>query len=147
MRYCECGCKAELTGKQKRWSPGCGNRFWSNARKLGAGKVRELLTRAVSPETTPVSILIKADRRKTFHFAPLENNPRLEKILARLKRGSATTVELTNDTGTTRASSDVSELRANGHVITCTYLKKAESGRKIFMYEWMGKESGAVYVP
>jgi hypothetical protein len=117
-----------LTGKQKRWAPGCGDLFWSNARKLGADKVRD-------------------NRRKTFHFAPVENNPRLEKILARLKRGSATTVELTNDTGTTRASSDVSELRANGHVITCTYLKKAESGRKIFMYEWMGKESGAVYVP
>lgn len=128
MRYCECGCEAKLTGKQKRWAPGCGDLFWSNARKLGADKVRD-------------------NRRKTFHFAPVENNPRLEKILARLKRGSATTVELTNDTGTTRASSDVSELRANGHVITCTYLKKAESGRKIFMYEWMGKESGAVYVP
>jgi len=73
---------------------------------------------------------------KTFHHSTLES-PRLSKLLSFLrqrgKRG-ATTFEITAELLTTRASSDVSELRANGIAVACVCEGKTETGRKINRY-------------
>ena len=73
---------------------------------------------------------------KTFHHSTLAS-PRLQKLLAFLtERGAAgaTTLEITQHCLTTRASSDVSELVANGLTVTTGYEGKTEDGRKIHRY-------------
>jgi hypothetical protein len=43
MPFCECNCKQELTGKQKRFATdACRARYWTNARKIGAGKMESI---------------------------------------------------------------------------------------------------------
>jgi hypothetical protein len=74
---------------------------------------------------------------KTFHHSTLES-PRLAKLLAFLRqRGQhgATTFEITAECLTTRASSDISELRANGIQVDCSCEGMTETGRKINRYK------------
>ncbi len=70
---------------------------------------------------------------KTFHHGTLES-PRLKKLLAFLiERGrwGATTFDITAECQTTRASSDISELRANGIDIFCLPEGMNETGRQV----------------
>jgi hypothetical protein len=73
---------------------------------------------------------------KTFHHSKL-TSARLQKLLAYLQecglRG-ATTLELCQRCITTRPSSDVSELRANGVQIETQFEGTNENGRRIYRY-------------
>ena len=59
MGMCECGCNRELTGniKKRFFSDECRNAYWSRARQVGAGKIREVLAQAVSSDVHPVPII------------------------------------------------------------------------------------------
>ena len=73
---------------------------------------------------------------KTFHHSSLDS-PRLAKLLAFLRAqgaSGATTIEITKACVTTRASSDVSELRACGVGVVDRFEGTNESGRKVFRY-------------
>ena len=72
----------------------------------------------------------------SFHKSPLHAE-RMQKLLTFLReRGQhgATTLEINEHCSSTRASSDVSELRANGVRVVMSYEGKTESGRKIHRY-------------
>lgn len=73
----------------------------------------------------------------TFHHSSLDS-ARIKKVHEFLKaRGDtgATTIELTDACGTTRASSDCSELRANGVNVVAEYVGKSDAGRKVWRYK------------
>ena len=73
---------------------------------------------------------------KTFHHSSL-SSPRLAKLLAFLrecKARGATTLQITQACTTTRASSDVSELRACGVKVVDKFEGTNENGRKVFRY-------------
>ena len=73
---------------------------------------------------------------KTFHHSTLDS-PRLAKLLAFLReRGAqgATTLEICQHCCSTRASSDVSEARANGVKFVEKYEGQNENGRRITRY-------------
>jgi hypothetical protein len=115
IKFCDCGCGIELKPDQVRWANGnaCKNKFNNMARHKG----QELLT-----------------RKTNFHFANAERSDVLQKTLAFLRQGPRTTIEITHHTGTTRASSDISELRANGYMIDCEYVGLSDNGKKIHRY-------------
>ncbi len=69
----------------------------------------------------------------TFHASPLSSQ-RMQKLLAALRSGPCTTMKLNELCQSTRASSDVSEARANGAIIACTYLGTNENGRRVHLY-------------
>ena len=74
--------------------------------------------------------------RSSFHAASLES-PRLKKLLAFLiERGTAgcTPMDIIANCGTTRPTSDISELRANGIAVDCEFERNTESQRKVFRY-------------
>lgn len=78
----------------------------------------------------------------TFHHGTLES-PRLAKLLAYLKqRGDdgATTLELAQGCYSTRPSSDVSELRANGVLIETLFEGVNENGRRVHRYRLIERE-------
>lgn len=106
--------------------------------KIGAGRISEVLAQAVSDKTIPVPILEK--RETDFHFSKIENSVMLQRTLERLRIGPATTLEIAQYTGSTRPSSDISELRANGFTIDCEYVGKSEAGRKIYRYTLREKQ-------
>lgn len=73
---------------------------------------------------------------KTFHHSTLES-PRLSKLMAFLRKcgaRGATTLEITQGCCTTRASSDVSELAANGVLILTRFDGTTDTGRRIYRY-------------
>ena len=77
--------------------------------------------------------------KSTFHHGSLKSN-RLKNILRCLKNAGmdgTTTFEILNHCypTTTRPSSDISELRANGIKIKTKYEGKSVNGRKIFSYK------------
>lgn len=111
-------CGIELSGKQSRYcSDSCRLQFWSKARKRGAEKVG------------------------TMHVGRLETCVTLQKILARLERGPATTLELHEVSGSMATSTDVSALNKNllgtGRQVLCQY-KGMFAGRKVFEYSLVG---------
>lgn len=74
--------------------------------------------------------------RPRFHHASLDSN-RLRKALVALQEAGPdglTTLSLNQRCCSTRASSDMSELRACGVPVKCEYLGKGDSGRKIYRY-------------
>jgi hypothetical protein len=73
---------------------------------------------------------------KSFHHGNLES-PRLKKLLDFLRqRGTigATPFDMIANCGTTRPTSDISELRANGVAIDCEFERHTETERKVFRY-------------
>ena len=69
----------------------------------------------------------------TMHAAKLENSPRLQKVLAFLRRnGPATTLEICQACTVCAVNSIVDELRANGFTILCQALK---GQRGVYQYE------------
>jgi hypothetical protein len=73
---------------------------------------------------------------KSFHHSSLDS-PRLAKLLAFLRAqgaSGATTLEITQACTTTRASSDVSELRACGVAVVDRFEGTNAQGRKVFRY-------------
>jgi hypothetical protein len=71
----------------------------------------------------------------SFHHAKLEKSTVLQKTLELLKRTEPTTIQIAEYTGSTRASSDVSELRHNGFNILATYVGLSDNGRKVHRYK------------
>jgi hypothetical protein len=73
---------------------------------------------------------------KSFHHGNLES-PRLKKLLDFLRqRGTAgcTPFDIIANCGTTRPTSDISELRANGIAIDCEFERNTDTARKVFRY-------------
>lgn len=77
----------------------------------------------------------------SFHAASL-SSPRLRKMLDALEANpvtGCTTMTLCQWCDSTRASSDISELRRNGVPIEVTYEGKNQNGRRVYRYklgEW-----------
>ena len=74
----------------------------------------------------------------SFHHATTDSD-RIRRIWAALrhsKEAGMTTAELNLACGSTRASSDVSEARANGIDIVCRYIGLTKSGRRLHKY-WL----------
>jgi hypothetical protein len=72
----------------------------------------------------------------SFHKSPLSAE-RMQKLLFFLRgRGAtgATTLDINEHCASTRASSDVSELRANGQRVVMAYEGKTANGRKLHRY-------------
>ncbi len=79
--------------------------------------------------------LLQLDK-KSFHHGTLES-PRIKKLLAFLReRGTtgATPFDMIANCGTTRPTSDISELRANGIAIDCEFERNTDTERKVFRY-------------
>jgi hypothetical protein len=75
--------------------------------------------------------------KNTFHAARLEKSIRLRRVLAVLRgsrRSGITTLALNELAHSTRGSSDVSELRANGFVIECRPGGTTPDGLRIHRY-------------
>lgn len=73
----------------------------------------------------------------SFHAASLDS-PRLKKLLALLQeRGEsgATTMEICDQCASTRASSDISELRKNGVQVAMEYRGLNGNNRKVYRYK------------
>lgn len=72
-------------------------------------------------------------RPGAMHAAKLENSPRLQRVLAYLRRhGAATTLEIAQACTVCAVNSIVDELRANGFTIVCQAVKGA---RGVYRYE------------
>ena len=74
--------------------------------------------------------------KPTFHAGKLGKSQRLDKLLTFLRKrgaGGATTMGITIHCGSTRPSSDVSELRHNGVAIRTDY-EGLDNGRRIYRY-------------
>lgn len=74
----------------------------------------------------------------SFHAATLESN-RVQKLLSLLRavrEKGATTLQINEACGSTRASSDVSELRANGVAVVCRHDHTTDSGRRVHRF-WL----------
>ena len=114
-----------------RMEAGQSARLWP-ARKSSrfyCGREPEKMMKTRPPEQSDAE-------RSTFHHSTLES-PRLAKLLAFLRArcaSGATTLEITQSCVTTRASSDVSELVANGVRILTRFDGTTESGRRVFRY-------------
>lgn len=73
---------------------------------------------------------------RSFHHAS-KDSPRIVKLVAFLRqRGTtgATSLEIADACTSTRPSSDVSEARACGIQVDCSYEGATETGRKIYRY-------------
>lgn len=147
MAICECGCGRELIGKQKRFrTDDCRTKWWSNVRRAGAGlaggPVREMMTQAVSGPAVPIPGIIQKEKKRSFHHAKLDRSDVLKKTLDILRRTNPTTKEIQDYTGSTRASSDISELRANGVQIDAVYIGTV-NGKRISRYVLTEKQDAA----
>jgi hypothetical protein len=78
-----------------------------------------------------------------MHAAKVEKSTRLRKCLMFLRaagRPGATTAELQGFTASMAPATDVSELRAQGYEIDCTYQGTSRRGRKVYRYTYKGKK-------
>ena len=80
--------------------------------------------------------------KSTFHHGDVKKSHRLRQVLFWLilcdcrGDGRTTTMEILNACpDTTRPSSDISELRANGVKILTTYVGKSANGSKVWSYK------------
>ena len=71
----------------------------------------------------------------SFHFSPISSD-RCQRLLAALRDAplGMTTMQINNATQSTRASSDVSELRANGYGVEAEYVGTNTNGRRVYRY-------------
>lgn len=63
-----------------------------------------------------------------------------DRILERLKRSPATTLELILDCGTVSPTKRISELRRDGHIIVST--ERKEQKKRVVTYFLLDKENG-----
>lgn len=78
-----------------------------------------------------------------MHAANAEKSQRLRKCLNFLRSWGSkgvTTAELQGFTASMAPATDVSELRAQGYEIDCTYQGKSERGRRVYRYTYRGKK-------
>lgn len=71
-----------------------------------------------------------------MHAARFDNSERLQRLAACLRRrggSGATTDEIRRDTGSVCVHSDVSELRANGFTVDCSF-EGLHQGRRVYRY-------------
>jgi hypothetical protein len=74
---------------------------------------------------------------KSFHHGKIVPGNRLWRVLRWLREAGqrgATTIELNRFCRTTRASSDISELRRNAIDIVTQYVGKNRNGNKVYRY-------------
>ena len=78
----------------------------------------------------------------TFHHASIDSDriQRIIKALSDAGRSGLTTIQLNDICGSTRASSDVSEVRSCGIPIRCKYEGQTDSGRRVFRYRLVSQE-------
>lgn len=72
----------------------------------------------------------------TFHHSTLDSD-RIQKVLAALRQAGdrgLTTLELNQITGSTRSSSDCSELRYCGVDVYCSFEGTTGTGRRVYRY-------------
>ena len=135
MAVCECGCGAELSGKQKRFKNGrCRMNWWSEIRRnaaLGRG------LGALLPQETVLKPAGKMHRRNAA------TNPRLQRLLAFLRDGPKTNVEIGGHMKSTSASTIVSDLRQNGFDIRGRYLRMTKDRHKIYLYTLVESDKAA----
>lgn len=72
---------------------------------------------------------------KRMHAANIENSPRLQQVLAYLRKGPATTFEIMMGCGVCAVNSIIAELRSNGYSITCSQVK---GKRGVYLYQLEG---------
>jgi hypothetical protein len=80
----------------------------------------------------------------TFHHGTLESQ-RLKNLLEFIRgrgRRGVTPMDMIANCGTTRPTSDISELRANGVAIYCDFERCTETGRKVFRYRVAEESNG-----
>ena len=71
------------------------------------------------------------------HYATIEMSPRLQKLLSFLHhRGKygATSLHLADEIRTPCIATDISELRRNGYLVACEYLRTTAEGRRVYLY-------------
>ena len=73
-------------------------------------------------------------RTGTIHAANIKKSTRLQAILAALKEGPKTTLELSRAAKDCATGTSVSELRHNGFKIRCDFRNRTETGRSIYLY-------------
>ena len=80
-------------------------------------------------------------KKRTFHFRKIEKSKILQKTFAVLAGPShpwVTTKQIQRHTGSGRVSSDVSEVRANGHDITAVLDRVDErTGARVYRYRML----------
>ena len=72
----------------------------------------------------------------TMHAAQLEKSPRLRRVLAFLKLGPGTTLQISRSCEVCAVNSIIAELRANGYVIDC---KAVKGKRGVYEYKLVGE--------
>jgi hypothetical protein len=113
-------------------------------------KIQAVLAESVSENVTPVSIVPTVQKKRTFHFSRIDReNERgeiLRKTLGFLTYCEPSTREINEYSGSTRASSDISELREQGFPIEC-FKAKSESGKDINRFRLLpgGKEKAGKF--
>lgn len=116
---CGCGCKQELTGKQKRFvSDEHRQRFWSDARRRGA----------MGPEPK---------KRSKPHCGNPAVSSRLKKTWYALQTlgHNATTLTIQKITGSMKVSTDLNDLKRAGYPISkAEYVRTTDEGRRIYRY-------------
>jgi len=121
-----------------------------DVKSLQGSKIQSVLSEAVSENVTPVSIVPTLKKNRTFHYSSIgRDNERgriLENTLALLMTGEPSTREINEYTGSTRASSDISELREQGFLIEC-FKAKSDSGKDINRFRLLpeGKEKATMF--
>lgn len=76
-----------------------------------------------------------------MHSARLEDSPRLQRVLAALKRlDDPTSLELLAESRVVGLSAAVSELRDNGAVIKCWSAQR--DGRRVWLYRLLAEPGG-----
>lgn len=70
------------------------------------------------------------------HAGQLSKSERLQRVYKLLKRSRPTTIQINAACNSTRASSDVSDLRRSlkGEVIICEYIGRSDAGRKVHRF-------------
>ncbi len=79
---------------------------------------------------------------KRMHAARIEESARLQKVLAYLRKGPATTFEIMMGCGVCAVNSIVAELRANGKQVLCYPIK---GKRGVYQYELIEADQLALF--
>ena len=69
-----------------------------------------------------------------MHHANIKKSHRLQTILAALKDGPKTTMELSRAANDCAVGTSVSEIRKNGFKIRCDFRNRTETGRSVYLY-------------
>ena len=129
MPICECGCKQELTGRQKRFKNDAHRaEWWSAVRKAGA------LGRGLD------SLL--SSKPKRIRCGNPNKSTRLMLTLNAIKShgGWISTLAIQEKTRGVKVSTDVDDLRRAGYPVSKAHFSHTTlDQRKVYLYRWEGK--------